>query len=240
MLRLRDVSAGYGGVLALRSASLSVDAGQMACLIGSNGAGKSTLLNTICGLVPARGGQISFDGAEITTHPTHKIARLGVLQVPEGRQVLAPLSVEENLRIGALARGGRAEGDAAGDLDKVFTLFPILQERRRQLAGSLSGGEQQMLAIGRAMMGRPRVLLLDEPSLGLAPQMIAAVYRALGELHRAGLSILLVEQNARRAMEISDYTYVIDQGVIVEHGPSRDMAHNPNVIAHYLGQLRQA
>jgi branched-chain amino acid transport system ATP-binding protein len=241
MIRLgvQGLSAGYGGIVALRDVSLEVPAGGMVCLIGANGAGKTTLLKTISGLVPARQGSVSLDGTDITRLPAHDIARRGVLHVPEGRQVFGPLSVEENLRLGALASSTR-KGDFATDIERVYTLFPILRERRAQAAAELSGGQQQMLAIGRALMGRPVVLLLDEPSLGLAPVAVAQIYAALQELNRAALAILVVEQNARRAMEVTDYTYVIEQGAIVLEGPSGSLRDNEMVVSHFLGGVEMA
>jgi len=237
VLHVTDLAAGYGGIVAVRSATLAVGEGKMVCLVGANGAGKSTLLNTLCGIVPARRGQVVFDGADITGRTAHEIARRGLIQVPEGRQIFGPLSVEENLRLGATAVGDRT-GDTEQELARVFALFPILQERRGQFAGQLSGGQQQMLAIGRALMGRPRLLLLDEPSLGLAPNLVMQVYAALAELNRSGLPILVVEQNARRAMELTDYTYVMDRGEIVLEGPSRELQKSADIVSHYLGQVR--
>jgi len=239
MLEVNQLVAGYAGILALSSVSLSVGKGAMVCLVGANGAGKSTLLNTISGLIPARSGSVRFDGANITRQPAQAIARQGLLQVPEGRQIFGALTVEENLGVGLNAAGDRP-GDAEADLARIFALFPILSERRRQIAGQLSGGQQQMLAIGRALMGRPRLLLLDEPSLGLGPVIVNQVYAALRQLNEAGLSILVVEQNARRAMEVTDYTYVLDRGTIVLEGPSAQVREDAGVVAHYLGQVEQA
>ncbi|MGZ5811833.1 MAG: ABC transporter ATP-binding protein [Xanthobacteraceae bacterium] len=237
MLKVSNLTAGYGGIIAVRAVTLEVAAGKMVCLVGANGAGKTTLLNTISGIVAPRGGQVLFDNGDITARPAHDIARRGLLQVPEGRQIFGPLSVEENLRLGATAVGSRS-GDTEQELARVFALFPILAERRGQFAGQLSGGQQQMLAIGRALMGRPRLLLLDEPSLGLAPNLVAQVYAALKELNRGGLPILVVEQNARRAMELTDYTYVVDRGEIVLEGPSEELRMSGDIVAHYLGQVR--
>jgi branched-chain amino acid transport system ATP-binding protein len=238
MLDVRDLVSGYAGIVALRSASLVVPRGAMVCLVGANGAGKSTLLNTVCGLIQARGGSVNFEGADITRKPAQTIARRGLLLVPEGRQIFGGLTVEENLKIGGNAVGDRA-GNAKVDLARVFALFPILLERRHQIAEELSGGQQQMLAIGRALMGRPRLLLLDEPSLGLGPVVVNQVYEALRELNRKGLSILVVEQNARRAMEVSNYTYVLDRGNVVLAGPSEKVRADSNVLAHYLGQVEE-
>jgi branched-chain amino acid transport system ATP-binding protein len=237
MLRIVNLAAGYGGIIAVRPVTLEVAAGKMVCLVGANGAGKTTLLNAVSGIVSPLRGQVIFDGGDITGRSAHNIARRGLLQVPEGRQIFGPLSVEENLRLGASAVGDRI-GDTEHELSRVFSLFPILAERRRQFAGQLSGGQQQMLAIGRALMGRPRLLLLDEPSLGLAPNLVAQVYAALQELNRGGLAILVVEQNAKRAMEFTDHTYVLDRGEIVLEGPSEELRRSADLVAHYLGQVR--
>jgi branched-chain amino acid transport system ATP-binding protein len=238
MLEIVDVTTTYDGIVAVRNASLSVREGQTVSLIGSNGAGKSTLLNTISGLLRPRAGSILFEGTNIVRLPPHMISRRGLLQVPEGRQVLGPLSVRENLVLGRLAAGARKEPSGDADLERIFGLFPILRERQTLAAGQLSGGEQQMLAIGRALMGRPKLLLLDEPSLGLAPTFVNQVFETLKLLHRNGLAILLVEQNARRALEFTDYTYVIEHGEIVREGKSASLRDDPTVIAHYLGAAR--
>ncbi len=231
MLRIADVHMAYSGIDALRGVSLDVPAGAMVALIGPNGAGKSTLLNTISGVFKPTRGRIVFEGRDITGLRADKVARAGLLQVPEGRQILGPLTVEENLLLGTLAASGRA---AAGKLEDVFDLFPILQARRTQEAGSLSGGQQQMLAIGRALMGRPRLLVLDEPSLGLAPIPVKQVFDALARLNRDGLTILVVEQNARLALDASRFAYVLEQGKVVHHGPSAELRDDPRVIEHYL------
>ena len=233
MLEVESVTTTYDGIVAVRAASLSVRQGQIVSLIGSNGAGKTTLLNTISGLLRPKSGRILFEGADIARLSPHLVARRGLLQVPEGRQVLGPLSVRENLMLGALA--ARTRQAAADDLERIYALFPILRERQDLQAGQLSGGEQQMLALGRALMGHPRLLLLDEPSLGLAPTLVGQVFATLKRLHRDGLTILLVEQNARRALELTDYTYVIEHGEIVREGSSEALREDPAVIAHYLG-----
>jgi branched-chain amino acid transport system ATP-binding protein len=233
MLRVENLMVSYDGIEALKGVSLEVGAGEMVAVIGPNGAGKSTLLNCISGMVPAKAGQVWFDGAALTGLPAYQVARRGLLQVPEGRQMLADLTVDDNLRLGELACRGRK---SAFDFAAVIKLFPRLAERLSQLAGTLSGGEQQMLAIGRALMGGPQVLLLDEPSLGLSPLVTEYVFSALRTLNAQGLSILLVEQNAHRALESSKRTYVLDQGCVVHHGPSEELAIDSKVIAHYLGQ----
>jgi branched-chain amino acid transport system ATP-binding protein len=232
MLDVKDLKAGYRGIQALKGVSLSVAEGEMVAIIGANGAGKSTLLNCLSAIVPAGSGQILFDGQDITGWSAHQVARAGLLQVPEGRQVLADMTVRENLQLGALARGPRA---ALYELDKVLALFPILAERMTQLAGTLSGGQQQMLAIGRALMGSPRVLLLDEPSLGLSPLLTQQVFQALTQLHSEGLTIVLVEQNAHRALASTQRAYVLERGAIVQQGPSKVLQNDPAIIEHYLG-----
>ena len=233
MLEVEEVTTTYDGIVAVRAASLAVRQGQIVSLIGSNGAGKTTLLNTISGLLRPKSGRIRFEGADIARLPPHEVARRGLLQVPEGRQVLGPLSVRENLMLGLLA--GRARAADPADIARIYELFPILRERQDVPAGQLSGGEQQMLALGRALMGRPRLLLLDEPSLGLAPTLVGQVFATLRRLHGEGLTILLVEQNARRALDLTDYTYVIEHGEIVREGRSAALREDPAVIAHYLG-----
>jgi branched-chain amino acid transport system ATP-binding protein len=237
MLEVTDLHAGYGGNEVLHGISLNVADGEMVAIIGPNGAGKSTLLNCISGLIGARQGSIRLGGRDITGEAPFKVSRSGLLQVPEGRQILADLTVEENLQLGLTALHGRKP---THDLRRVHELFPILAERRQQRAGSLSGGQQQMLAIGRALMGAPRLLLLDEPSLGLSPLLAQTVLAALRELNAQGLTILLVEQNARQALRSTHRAYLIEQGRVVQHGESSVLAQDPAVIAHYLGQAGDA
>jgi branched-chain amino acid transport system ATP-binding protein len=232
VLEVESVTTTYGGIVAVRDVSLRVPRGRIVVLIGGNGAGKTTLLHTICGVCHPQQGEIRLDGRPLTGLPTHRIARSGVLLVPEGRQILGPLSVRENLELGRLARGRRT---STFDLEGVFRMFPRLEERADRVAGSLSGGEQQMLAIGRALMGGPEILLLDEPSLGLAPKIVSQVFAVLQSLNQAGLTILLVEQKARRALEIAHEGYVMERGRMVESGPCELLRHNPRIIAHYLG-----
>jgi branched-chain amino acid transport system ATP-binding protein len=239
MLEVRDLTSAYGGIVAVRGASLRVAAGQCVALIGSNGAGKTTLLHTVCGLMRPASGDITFRDANITGQPAYRVARKGILLVPEGRQILGPLSVRENLELGRLALGARSSGPYA-NLEAVLELFPRLAERLEQQAGSLSGGEQQMLAIGRALMGGPDLLLLDEPSLGLAPIVVSTVFETLKRLNGAGLTILLVEQNARRALAIANYAYVMERGRIVDEGASERLRSDPNIQSHYLGDATAA
>ena len=237
MLTVANIEASYSGIRALRGVSLEVAKGEMVALIGPNGAGKSTLLNCLSGIVPPVSGSISLEGRECAGEQPWLISRRGLLQVPEGRQILAEMTVLAKLQIGLSALGKRP---ATYPLDRVFALFPILAERRLQRAGSLSGGQQQMLAIGRALMGAPRLLLLDEPSLGLAPVVVAQVFTALAALNRDGMTILLVEQNAKKALEVTQRSYVIEQGKIVHSGDSSTLASDPMIVAHYLGQSENA
>ena len=236
MLKITNLSASYSGISALHGVSLDVDTGEMIALIGANGAGKSTLLNCISGIVPAAAGSAAFKGAELRGKRPAAIARLGLLQVPEGRQILGDLSVQENLQLGELALGGRS---ATWSYDKVVDLFPVLGKRQEQRAGSLSGGEQQMLAIGRALMGAPEMLLLDEPSLGLAPMIVDQVFAVLKQLNEAGLTILLVEQNARRALGVASRAYILERGKVVREGSAAEIAADPQVVSYYLGNLAE-
>ncbi|MBU3737409.1 MAG: ABC transporter ATP-binding protein [Rhodoferax sp.] len=233
VLELDGLSAAYNGIQALRGVSLQVRPGEFVALIGPNGAGKSTLLNCVSGVVRPTQGQVRYQGQAISGLSPWRIAQLGLLQVPEGRQILPNLTVRENLDLGATARSTRSPTHT---LERIEGLFPILAERRQQRAGSLSGGQQQMLAIGRALMGAPHLLLLDEPSLGLAPLVVSQVFDALQQLNREGLTILLVEQNARLALDVTDRAYVIEQGQVATQGHSAELAANPDILAHYLGQ----
>lgn len=233
VLTVSHLSTFYGAIRAVDDLSFEVQAGSVVTLIGANGAGKSTTLNTISGVLKPRPGQVIFDGVDITGWRADRIAAQGLLQVPEGRQVLAPLSVEENLLMGAYLRNDREVG---ADLERLYTQFPRLQERRAQTAGSLSGGEQQMLAIARALMGRPKLLMLDEPSLGLAPLIVRDVFRLIRQIKAAGTTILLVEQNARKALEVADFGYVLERGSIVASGPAAVLRDDPAIIAAYLGK----
>ena len=232
MLEVRAVATFYGAIQALHGVDLDVGQGEIVTLIGANGAGKSTLLMTICGSPRARAGTIRLEGQDITRLPTHEIVLRGVAQVPEGRRIFPRMSVYENLQMGAIVAD---PAHFQKDLDRVFEMFPRLAERREQRGGTLSGGEQQMLAIGRPLMSRPRLLLLDEPSLGLAPQMVDEVFAAIAEIHRDGTTILLVEQNALRALGIADRAYVLETGQILLSGSGDDLLHNPAVRRAYLG-----
>ena len=233
LLQLRDLRVRYGSVQALNGLDLEVRQGELVTLLGSNGAGKSTTLRAISALVPASGA-ILWRGASLAGVPAHRLLKLGIGHCPEGRRVLSRQSVADNLALGAYLRRDR-EGIAA-DLERCYGLFPRLAERRQQLAGALSGGEQQMLAIARALMGRPELLLLDEPSLGLAPKLVGEVMRALAQLHRDGLTILLVEQNAQAALEIADRGYVLEAGFQTLQGPAQQLRADPNLRAAYLGE----
>jgi branched-chain amino acid transport system ATP-binding protein len=233
MLELEDVRAGYGNIEALHGISLSVSDGEIVTLIGANGAGKTTTLMTISGCVRARSGSIRFGGRDIGNLPPHEIVALGLVQSPEGRKIFPRLSVDENLEMGAFTR--RDPSGVAADRKRVFELFPILGERRRQAGGTLSGGEQQMLAIGRALMARPKLLLLDEPSLGLAPLVVSRIFEVIRELNQEGATILLVEQNARMALKAAHRGYVLETGTISMTGEAAQVASDPRVRAAYLG-----
>ena len=233
ILEVRDLSVSYGAIGALKGVSLTLSDGEIVTLIGANGAGKTTTLRAIMGLVPASGGEVRYRGAPTRAVPTHRLVRDGLVLVPEGRIIFANLTVQENLEMGAYARHDRETGV---DFEKVFTLFPRLKERRRQTAGTLSGGEQQMLAIGRALMSKPRVLLLDEPSLGLAPIVVHAIFEAIEEIHKTGVPVLLVEQNANVALRHSKRAYVLETGRVALEGSSAEVAADPRVKEAYLGE----
>jgi branched-chain amino acid transport system ATP-binding protein len=232
LLRLTGVTAYYGAIQALKGVDLEVHSGEIVTLIGANGAGKSTLMMTICGTPRARDGRIEYDGTDITRLPTHAIMRRGLAQAPEGRRIFPRMSVQENLLMGA---HGRAPAEAASIAEEVFALFPRLKERLGQRGGTLSGGEQQMLAIGRALMSRPRLLLLDEPSLGLAPLVVRQIFGAIRELNRAtGLTVLLVEQNAFQALRLANRGYVLVNGAITMAGGGAELLARPEIRAAYL------
>ncbi len=238
LLHLAGLRAGYGHVEVLHGVSLSVPEGKMVAIVGPNGAGKTTLMAAVMGLLPRRGGTVDYLGAPAGT--TEALVAAGAVLVPEKRALFADMSVEDNLVLGFYPRRRAGERDARPSMAEVFSIFPRLLERRRQLAGTLSGGERQMLALGRALMARPRLLLLDEPSLGLAPLMVREIFRVLAELRRGGLSILLVEQNVRAALQVSDYGYVLEMGAVAAEGPSEALARDPRILATYLGQRQHA
>jgi branched-chain amino acid transport system ATP-binding protein len=233
MLKLSGVSAGYGSTPAVHGIDIAVEAGEAVGLLGANGAGKSTTLRAISGLLRPTAGAISFCETSIAGLPAYRIAALGIAHVPEGRQVFPELTVQENLEIGAYVPSAKAE--RARSLDLVFTIFPVLAERRRQLAGTMSGGEQQMLAVGRGLMLKPRLLMLDEPSLGLAPVVTDSTFEKIQEIHALGTAILLVEQNVSRALTLVQRAYVLESGRVIMHGSSAELANNAKVQSAYLG-----
>jgi branched-chain amino acid transport system ATP-binding protein len=233
LLELSQVSASYGSVPAISGVSITVGEGEAVGLLGANGAGKSTTLRAISGLVRLTSGAITFDGTDLAALPPHKITELGIAHVPEGRQVFPEMSVQENLEIGSYAP--RAKPERVRSLDLVYAIFPRLAERRRQLAGTMSGGEQQMLAVGRGLMLKPRLLMLDEPSLGLAPVMTDVTFEKIQEIHKLGTAILLVEQNVSRALTLVERAYVLESGSVIMHGKSAELANNKQVQTAYLG-----
>ncbi|MBI4854232.1 MAG: ABC transporter ATP-binding protein [Acidobacteria bacterium] len=234
MLQLQDLHVSYGAIKALKGITIEVKQGEVVTLIGANGAGKTTTLRTITGLLTPKQGKVLFEGKDISGTPTHKVVAQGICMSPEGRGVFANLSVEENLELGAYLASDPAR--IKSDLEKVFALFPRLKERLKQISGTLSGGEQQMVAIGRAMMARPRLLLLDEPSLGLAPLVVKSIFQAIDEINKAGTTVLLVEQNAHTALKHSHRAYVLETGTIVLEGSSEELAADKRVREAYLGE----
>ncbi len=238
MLVIKNIDVFYGNVHAVKKVSLHVDQGEIVALIGGNGAGKTTLLSTVSGLIRARSGEVIFDGSQITRQKPEKIVSSGISQVPERRLVFKPLSVEDNLLLGSYHRYSFGKSKAiAGDIDDIYAMFPVLGQRKDQPAGTLSGGEQQMLAIGRALMAKPRLLLLDEPSMGLAPAVSQMIFRHIGKLRdELGVTVLLVEQNARSALKISDRGYVLETGRVIVQGTSQELAQNNDVQRAYLGR----
>jgi len=237
VLRLESVSASHGSIQALRNVSLHVSTGEIVTLLGGNGSGKTTLMKVISGIHPPAKGRLIFDGQNITGLQAEKILRLGVGQVPEGRQIFAPLSVLDNLLLGAYVRfKGKEKKEVRKDLEGIFGLFPLLKERESQRAGTLSGGEQQMVAIGRTLMSRPKLLLLDEPSMGLAPKVVGDIFRAIRSLPSRGATILLVEQNAKAALRIAERGYVMETGRIILEGETEDLLNNREVQRAYLGK----
>jgi branched-chain amino acid transport system ATP-binding protein len=234
LLELKRLQVAYGGIQAVKGIDLAVAQGELVCLIGANGAGKTTTLKGITGLQPVKSGSIHYNGDNITGKPAFQLVRKGLSMVPEGRGVFGALTIEENLAMGAYTRDDRAE--IRQDVERVFHLFPRLKERRRQTAGTLSGGEQQMLAMGRAMMSRPKLLLLDEPSMGLAPLMVQKVFETVLAIAKEGVTILLIEQNAKLALEVSHRGYVMESGEITLSGAAKQLLSDPKVRAAYLGE----
>ncbi|MGN0663717.1 MAG: ABC transporter ATP-binding protein [Negativibacillus sp.] len=233
MLKVSDLKVSYGAIQAIKGISLEVNEGEIVSLIGANGAGKTTTLHTITGLTKAQSGSVELEGRNLLATEAHKIVSLGLAHVPEGRHIFSSLTVEENLMMGAYIRKDKER--IQQDLSRVYTLFPRLQERREQAAGTLSGGEQQMLAIGRAMMSNPRILLLDEPSMGLSPLLVKEIFHIIKELNQQGMTILLVEQNARMALSISNRAYVLETGKIVMEGEGQELLQDDQVRKAYLG-----
>lgn len=236
MFALHEVTSGYGKVPVLKNVSIEVASGEVVCIVGANGAGKTTLMRTVSGIIPLRSGKKLLDGKDITELPPAKLTRLGLVQIPEGRLIIKELSVKDNLLIGAYCHYFKISRDELNrDLGRVYELFPRLEQRLKQKAGTLSGGEQQMLAIGRGLMARPRLLMLDEPSLGLAPMLVQEMFRTVKELNRQGLPILLIEQNVRASLKIADRCYIMETGSIVLEGNARDMMEDEQVKRAYLG-----
>ena len=233
MLELSGVSASYGSVPAITDVNISIRAGEAVGLLGANGAGKSTTLRAVSGLVKLFAGKVTFDGVDLATLPPHRIPELGIAHVPEGRQVFPEMTVQENLEIGAYVP--KAKADRARTMELVYSIFPRLADRRKQLAGTMSGGEQQMVAVGRGLMLKPRLLMLDEPSLGLAPVMTDVTFEKIGEIHKMGTAILLVEQNVSRALSLVQRAYVLESGNVIMQGTSAELANNKQVQAAYLG-----
>jgi branched-chain amino acid transport system ATP-binding protein len=232
MLEVRNLNAGYGAVDVLENLTLSVPTGSCVCLIGANGAGKTTTLSAICDLVPPSSGEILLEGENIARIATDAIVKRGVSLVPEGRRVVSNMSVEDNLLVGAFTR---RDDKVGADLERIYQRFSRLRERRKQFAGQMSGGEQQMLAIGRALMARPKLLLLDEPSMGLAPQIVNDIFRTIREINEGGTTVLLVEQNARKALSVATYGYVLEAGKINSEGSASALVKSPQIVAAYLG-----
>ena len=233
ILKLEDLQVSYGSIKALKGISLEVKQGQIVALLGANGAGKTTTLKSLSGVVPVQSGKISLFGSEITNLSPEKIADLKMIQSPEGRQIFSDITVEENLRIGAFTIKGKKEIDA--NFERVYRYFPVLEERKKQMAGTLSGGEQQMLAIGRALMASPKVLLLDEPSLGLAPLIVAAIFEIIKEINATGTTVLIIEQNALQTLKIADYAYVLEVGEMAMEGEASELIQDKRLIEAYLG-----
>jgi len=233
LLQTKQLAISYGGIKAVKGIDLEIKQGELVCLIGANGAGKSTTLNALCGALPVTSGEVLYQCQPITRVPSHLLVRKGIALVPEGRGIFGRLTVEENMQMGAYIR--KDHSAIKQDMAHIYELFPRLQERRTQKAGTLSGGEQQMLALGRAMMSRPQLLLLDEPSMGLAPLMVQKIFETIRQIASEGVTILLVEQNARLALEVSQRAYVMENGLVTLTGPSAELLHDPQVQQAYLG-----
>lgn len=234
MLELKDVEVYYGMIQAIKGISFEVNEGEVIALIGANGAGKTTTLHTITGLLSPKAGSIFFDGQDITKTPAHKIVSLGMAHVPEGRRVFSQMTVYQNLKMGAYTRSDKSEIDAA--LEMVYKRFPRLEERKNQLAGTLSGGEQQMLAMGRALMSHPKIILMDEPSMGLSPILVNEIFDIIRSVNEAGTTVLLVEQNAKKALDIADRAYVLETGKIVTSGDAKELMNDDAIKKAYLGE----
>lgn len=232
LLQIEALASRYGRIPALKGIDLHISTGELVALVGANGAGKTTLLRALSGVQPVSGGRVRFEGVDITHAPPERRVRLGIVQVPEGRQVFGPLSVEDNLRLGAYLRG---RGEAAEAIERIYIMFPVLKAKRREAAGTLSGGQQQMLAIGRALMAAPRLLLLDEPSMGLAPRLVEDIFACVRSLKQASTTIFLVDQNARAALAVADRAYVLETGRVVLEGAGADLLENDQVKEAYLG-----
>lgn len=234
MLEIKDLSVYYGVIQALKGISFEVNEGEVIALIGANGAGKTTTLHTVSGLIAPKSGSVIFEGQDITKTPAHKIVSMGMAHVPEGRRVFASLSVLQNLRLGAYTRNDKEEIEES--LRKVYKRFPRLEERKNQPAGTLSGGEQQMLAMGRALMSNPRIILMDEPSMGLSPLFVSEIFKIIEEINKQGVTVLLVEQNAKKALSIANRAYVLETGKIVKEGNARDLLNDESIKKAYLGE----
>ena len=233
LLTVEDLQVNYGLIRAIKGVSFEVQEGEIVSLIGANGAGKTTIMHALSGLLPKTGGRVTFDGVDITAIPAHKLIPMGMAQVPEGRRIFGELTVEENLRLGAYTR--RDKAGIAADAEEMYGYFPVLKERARQVAGTLSGGEQQMLAMARALMSRPRLLLLDEPSMGLSPKYVNQIFDMIGEVNRRGTTVLLVEQNAKKALSIADRAYVLEIGRITKTGTGEELLSDDDIRRAYLG-----
>lgn len=234
LLEVKKLNVYYGMIHAVKDVSFSVDEGDIVTLIGANGAGKTTILQTLTGIVPIKSGKIKYQNKDISKHLNHKLVYDGIAHVPEGRRIFASLSVYQNLKLGAYTRNNKDEINES--LENVYQKFPILKERSRQLAGTLSGGEQQMLAVGRALMSKPKLLFLDEPSMGLSPIYVNTIFKIIEEVHKEGVSILLVEQNAKKALSIANKAYVLETGKIAKEGNPKDLLNDPAIRASYLGE----